>query len=56
MEDMLFKRNASWIDRSRSSTPTGGGFVAVGAVHLVGPRSVLELLAKKGYKVTRITP
>ena len=34
----------------------GGGFVAVGAMHLIGPRSVLDLLAHKGYKVTRVVP
>jgi uncharacterized protein YbaP (TraB family) len=30
--------------------------VAVGALHLVGPRSVLDLLAHRGYRVTRVVP
>jgi uncharacterized protein YbaP (TraB family) len=34
----------------------GGGFVAVGVLHLVGPRSVADLLGRKGYKVTRVAP
>jgi uncharacterized protein YbaP (TraB family) len=34
----------------------GGGFVAVGALHLVGPRSVLDVLAHRGYRVTRLAP
>ncbi len=55
MEDMLFKRNASWIDEIDKLTQDGGGFVAVGAMHLLGKRSVLDLLAQRGYKVTRLT-
>jgi uncharacterized protein YbaP (TraB family) len=56
MEDLLYKRNASWIEPIEKLHADGGGFIAVGAMHLVGPRSVLELLANKGYKVTRLTP
>jgi uncharacterized protein YbaP (TraB family) len=56
MEDLLYKRNASWIAPIAKLHAEGGGFIAVGAMHLVGPRSVLELLEKKGYKVTRLTP
>ncbi|HVK87849.1 MAG TPA: TraB/GumN family protein [Kofleriaceae bacterium] len=53
-EDMIYKRNASWIEPIEKLHAEGGAFVAVGALHLVGPRSVLDLLAKKGYKVTRL--
>lgn len=53
MEDLLFKRNASWIPEIEKIH--GGAFIAVGAMHLIGPKSVLELLAQKGYKVTRVT-
>ncbi|MDX2089197.1 MAG: TraB/GumN family protein [Kofleriaceae bacterium] len=53
-EDMLYKRNASWIAPIEKLHAAGGGFIAVGALHLVGPRSVLDLLAKKGYKITRM--
>ncbi len=56
MEDLLYKRNASWIAPIEKLHNEGGGFIAVGALHLIGPRSVLELLEKKGYKVTRLTP
>jgi hypothetical protein len=56
MEDMLFKRNASWIDAIEKIHAQGNGFVAVGALHLVGKRSVLDLLAGKGYTVARVTP
>jgi uncharacterized protein YbaP (TraB family) len=53
MEDLLFHRNASWIPTLEKIH--GGAFIAVGAMHLIGPKSVLELLQQKGYKVTRVT-
>ena len=55
MDDMLYKRNASWIEPIEKLHAQGGGFIAVGAAHLVGPKSVLDLLEKKGFKVTRVT-
>lgn len=56
MEEMLFQRNASWIEPIEKLHAAGGGFIAVGALHLVGKRSVLDLLAAKGYVVTRVAP
>jgi uncharacterized protein YbaP (TraB family) len=56
MNEMLYNRNASWIDPLEKLHAAGGGFVAVGALHLVGTRSVLELLAQKGYQVRRLAP
>jgi uncharacterized protein len=56
MEDLLYRRNASWIEPIEKLHAEGGGFIAVGAMHAIGPRSILELLDKKGYKITRITP
>jgi uncharacterized protein YbaP (TraB family) len=56
MEDILYKRNASWIDKLEKLHADGGGFVAVGALHLIGKRSVLDLLGQKGFKITRVTP
>ena len=56
MDEMLFHRNASWIDQIEKLHAQGGVFIAVGAMHLIGPRSVLALLEAKGYKVTRLTP
>lgn len=54
MNEMLYNRNSSWIDALEQLHAAGGGFVAVGVLHLIGPRSVLELLARKGYQVKRI--
>lgn len=56
MQDLLYGRNASWIPAIEKLHVAGGGFVAVGAMHLMGPKSVLELLAAKGFKVTRVVP
>jgi uncharacterized protein YbaP (TraB family) len=56
MNELLYDRNASWIDAIEKLHASGGAFVAVGAMHLVGPRSVLDLLAHKGYRVTRLAP
>jgi len=56
MDEMLYDRNASWIPELEQLHADGGGFVAVGAMHLLGKRSVLDLLAAKGYKITRISP
>jgi uncharacterized protein len=54
--DMLYNRNAAWLPAIEAMHAEGGGFVAVGTLHLVGPKSVPELLQKKGYKITRIAP
>lgn len=57
MEDLLYRRNTNWIapiealHGAQAST-----FIAVGAAHLIGPRSVLEQLQQKGFKITRVVP
>ncbi|MCX5747488.1 MAG: TraB/GumN family protein [Proteobacteria bacterium] len=56
MKDLLFDRNASWIDKIEAVHARNNAFIAVGAMHLLGPKSVLALLAAKGYKVTRLAP
>jgi uncharacterized protein YbaP (TraB family) len=56
MDDLLFARNASWVPELEQLHASGGAFVAVGAMHLIGNRSVLDLLRQRGYKVTRLTP
>jgi uncharacterized protein YbaP (TraB family) len=55
-EDLLYGRNAAWIPRLEqlhAEAGPGGVFVAVGAAHLLGPRSVIELLTQRGFTITR---
>lgn len=54
-EPLLFSRNATWADwiDTRLDTP-GTVFIAVGAGHLAGSRSVQDYLAQKGITVARI--
>lgn len=54
MADLLYDRNASWIAELERLHAAGGAFVAVGALHLVGPGSVLDLLARRGFRVARV--
>lgn len=56
MEDLLYRRNASWIAGIERLHAAGGGFVAVGAMHLIGKRSVLELMQQQGYQIARMAP
>ena len=55
MDELLYQRNAAWIPALEKIIDSGSGFVAVGAMHLSGPRSVLDLLAQRGYTVARVT-
>ncbi len=52
---LFTNRNVNWT-RKIDSLMAGDGdyFIAVGAGHLVGPDSVVEMLKKEGYAVTRI--
>jgi len=52
--EMLYDRNAAWIPVLAELFAKGDAFVAVGAGHLIGPKSVVELLQAKGYAITRI--
>lgn len=56
LSDALIKRrNANWNRwiQQRMDKP-GTVFIAVGAGHLAGPSSVIELLQRDGYKVRRV--
>lgn len=54
LEAMLFARNRNWIPEIEKLLAQGTPFVAVGGGHLVGEKSVLELLSTKGYKIERL--
>lgn len=54
-QKLLYDRNANWAEwiEERMDEP-GTVFVAVGAGHLAGPRSVQEFLAERGFESTRV--
>lgn len=54
MEDLLYHRNTAWVPTIEKLHKDGGGFIAVGALHLLGPKSVLALLAARGYRIQRV--
>ncbi|HTJ45325.1 MAG TPA: TraB/GumN family protein [Kofleriaceae bacterium] len=56
MKELLLDRNASWIDEIEGMAKKGDAFVAVGAMHLLGDGSVIDLLQKKGWKIERVAP
>ena len=54
-EALLSRRNANWSRwvQQRMASP-GSVLIAVGAGHLAGPDSVVDLLKRRGYKVRRV--
>lgn len=54
-EALLYSRNANWAEwiDTRMETP-GTVFIAVGAGHLAGAKSVQDMLAEKGITVSRV--
>ncbi len=52
-EPLLYRRNRQMADRLAPHLSTGGAFVAIGAAHLTGPKSVIALLRARGFKITR---
>ena len=54
-DSLIRQRNANWSKWiEHRMTQPGAVMIAVGAGHLAGPYSVLELLRKDGYKVRRL--
>lgn len=54
IEAVLYKRNRAWITPLKQMLETNGSyFVAVGAGHLAGGNSVIELLEAEGYRLVR---
>jgi hypothetical protein len=51
---LLFDRNVRMLERMRPLLEAGRAFIAVGALHLYGERGLPGLLARDGYRVSRI--
>jgi hypothetical protein len=54
LDTMLFKRNADWAEKLPSLMVDAPSLVVVGALHLPGPRGLIQLLKSKGYKVSAV--
>jgi len=54
MEELLFARNRAWVP-AIEALHGKDAFIAVGAMHLVGSKSVIELLRARGFEVNRVT-
>ncbi len=52
-DPLLYRRNRLMADRLAPHLTQGGAFVAVGAAHLLGPKSIIELLRARGVRITR---
>jgi len=54
-EKLLYARNRNWLPRVESLITTPGRhLLAVGAAHLVGESSLVDLLREQGYEVERV--
>ena len=55
LQRLLYDRNQNWVPQiERLLQENREDLIVVGAAHLAGPGSVLDLLAKAGYTVTRV--
>jgi uncharacterized protein len=50
----LDERNTRMFERMQPQLREGQAFIAIGALHLYGERSVLALLERRGYRVSRV--
>jgi uncharacterized protein YbaP (TraB family) len=54
-ETLVTKRNTAWVPQLERMLTDGRRYlVVVGALHLVGPDSVIELLEKRGHAIERL--
>lgn len=51
---ILTRRNWHWVSQLAESKTDGIDCVAVGALHMGGPNSVLKLLERRGYSITQL--
>ncbi|SLN65983.1 TraB family protein [Roseovarius litorisediminis] len=53
-QQLLNRRNQGWVERLMDQASGQQVFMAVGAAHLPGETGVLQLLADKGFSITRL--
>jgi uncharacterized protein YbaP (TraB family) len=54
LQKLVIDRNREMLKNMKIHLPQGGGFFAVGAMHLTGEAGLLRLLEGLGYKLTRV--
>ena len=54
MERAIWRRNARMVERMDSLIAHGNAFIAIGAAHLPGEKGIVNMLVKRGYKITRV--
>ena len=54
IERILDSRNLTMVQRAEALLRRGKALIAVGALHLPGPRGILSLLAERGYEISRV--
>jgi len=54
LESVLYGRNPGMAEQTARLANEGAAFVALGALHLYGPRGVLAELEKRGYRISRV--
>jgi uncharacterized protein len=53
-EHLLVERNKKWAEKLKETLRKGNCLVAVGAAHLIGKESLLNMLENNGYRVEKV--
>lgn len=56
MEELAARRNERWMLQLPELINEHSSLIVVGAAHLCGPTGLLEMLRRKGYRVTAVAP
>lgn len=54
--EIVDRRNVTMTQEAEKLLKQGNAFIAVGALHLPGQHGMLNILAQKGYQISRLTP
>lgn len=54
MENLLYRRNANWLQKLPSIIEETPSFIVVGALHLAGDKGIIEGLKEEGFTITPI--
>ncbi|MGI9365829.1 MAG: TraB/GumN family protein, partial [Rhizobiaceae bacterium] len=54
--EIVDRRNVTMTQEAEKLIEQGKVFIAVGALHLPGEQGMLNILAQKGYRISRVTP